>query len=68
MAVYRNTRWKILENFLEQVQGDELDSVVLSEIVSFCSDSNEAIRKGDDTCIRVDTIEKPIITSKGWYV
>ena len=58
----------ILESFLQNVDGDGCDTGLLYEIVSFISDLNVAIHKGDDTFNRVNTIEKLVITTKGWDI
>ena len=47
----------ILENLLEKFDGDAWETGLLYEIVSFCSDYNLAIHKGDDEFTRVNDIE-----------
>ena len=55
----------ILENVLETYDGDVWDTGLLSEIVSFSFYPNVAIQKGYDAFIRVNTIEKPSISTNG---
>ena len=58
----------ILENLLEKVDGDGWCTGLLSEIVSFFSDPNVSIQKVDYAFTRFNTIENPVITTKGWDV
>ena len=58
----------ILENVLEKVDSDGWDTVLLYKIVSLSYDPNEATQKRVGAFTRVDTIEKLVITTKGWDV
>ena len=58
----------ILENILEQVDGDGWDNEILSGISPFHSDTNIAIQKVDNGFTKVNTIHKLVITTKGWEV
>ena len=58
----------ILENRLEQVDGAGWYTGLISEIVLFHSYPNVAIQKESDVFNRVNTIEKPVINTKGWGV
>ena len=50
---------------LEQFDDDGCDTGLLYETVTFFSDPNVAIHKGNDTFTRVDNIENPVITTTG---
>ena len=58
----------ILENLFEQVDGDGWDTGLKYEIISFRSDPNISLQKGDDAFTRVNKIDKRVITTNGWDV
>ena len=53
---------------MKQVGSDGWNTGLLSEIVSFLSDPNVGIEKGIQSFIKMDEIEKPAITTKGWDI
>ena len=65
MAMQNNT---IMENLLKKVDIEIWDTGLLSNIVSFHSDSNLSIHKDDDQFTKVNNIENTVIATKGWDV
>ena len=59
----------IVENLLEQVDNDGWDTGILKEIVSFRTDPNVAVVKGENSnCTSLNGIKRPVITTKKWDV
>ena len=58
----------ILENMVEQINGNVLDANLFDEALSVRKDDNIALKKGPDAFITIGGVRKTVITTNGWDV